>query len=110
MLAPQDADGERLTDRLARHQTLDLVDSLDRPTVELEDQGPGPQAGALSGAAVNDLDDLDAILAPDPRPRLWWEWTRAARDPDVGAPHATLGHQRADDLSGGGVDRDRQAG
>src|ERR1700753_1041227 len=104
MLAPQDADGERLTDRLARHQTLDLVHSPDRPPVELEDQVLGPQAGALGGAAVNDLDDFDAILAPDPRPCLWWERTRAARDPDVGAAHATLGHQRTDDLSGGGVD------
>ncbi len=57
---------QALADPLGDHQALQVADVADRPAVHGDDQVLGPQAGPCGGAAVDDLHDLDAELAPDP--------------------------------------------
>ena len=82
---------------------------LDRRAVELDDQILGAQAGAVGGAALDDLDDLDAAAPPERAREPRRQRPRAAGDPDVGAPEAALAHQRADDPARGRVDRHGEA-
>ena len=60
----QQAHLDRRPDQLGHHQPLQVLDALDGRAVDLEDQVLGPDPGALGRAAVDDLDHLDAAVAP----------------------------------------------
>src|SRR6266545_2603587 len=96
----------RAADQVARHQPLKIVDLLDRDAVDLDDQVLRAQVRCMGGAALDDLDDLDCRVPSEPGREPWRQRPRAARDAEVCAPEAAFGHKRADDLPGGGVDRD----
>src|ERR1700716_787228 len=104
-VAAQHAGTERTSDRVGRHQALDVIDALDGLTAKLDDQVLGPQTRPLRGAAVGHVDNLHAARAAEADAPVGWQWARPARDPDVRAPNAAVAHQRTDDLPRGGGDR-----
>src|SRR3954468_16947092 len=53
-----------VVDPLAGHQALQVVDARQRGPVQLEQDVLGPDPGAVGRRAGDDLDDLDAGVAP----------------------------------------------
>src|SRR5205823_9552319 len=86
-----------VADQLADDDALKLVHAFDRRAVELDDQILRPQAGAVRGAALDHLHDLDAAAPAELTRETRRERSRPACDPEIGAAESTFRHQRGDD-------------
>ena len=79
---------DALADPLRDHQALKVADVGHLLAVDGDDQVLGAQAGARGGAAGNDLDDLDPLLAAHRGGDARGQRARAADDAEVGAADA----------------------
>ena len=96
-------------DVLGGQQAMHVVDAADGQVVDRDDQVLGAQAGGGGRRRGRDLDHLDAAVAADRSGDARRQRARPAGDPDPGAAHAAVAHQRGDDAAGGRVDGDREA-
>src|SRR5919201_3032882 len=94
------------TDRLAVEQPLQIADSLDRSTVEIEDQVARLHASGGRGAAVEQLDDLETLATTDLAGQLRWQGSRPADDTQECPANSAVMHEQAENLAGVIVDRD----
>ena len=105
----QDPRRRELADPLGDDRALEIRDTRDRQAVALEQQVLGPHARPPGGTVVGDFGDLDRVAAAFAEAGGWREGPGAARDPEVGAAHAAVGHWGAGDRQGDGPDGDREA-
>ena len=100
MVGPPDTNRDPMADHCAVEQPLEIADTLDGPTVELDEQVAGPDSGRRGRALVQQLHDLEAARSADVRRNARRQWPRAADDAEVRAPNAAVAHQGHEDAAG----------
>src|SRR6476661_7411423 len=94
-----DPQGQPPADPLRDHQALEVPHVSEGLAVYLDDQVLGPQSRLGGRATLDHLDHLDPLAAAELGREPRRQRTRAAGDPEVGAPDAALAHQLRDDAT-----------
>src|SRR5262245_48051006 len=94
------------TDEVPDDQPLEVADTFDRRPIKADDEVAGADTGSRRGASIEKLHDLESAAAAEGRGHRARKCPCSADDTEVRTAHASVTHQRAEDGTGRGVDRD----